>query len=140
MSAVIGYQDAVYTAQGKIDQGSVLDRETLQAYVDSLTAQAWWEDRYQHVVRIEVTALDPGNKFHGLANHDYERGGGVIGFRPQDAVTTHDVLHEVSHVITPGGHHAAWVRTLLEVTYLVRGSESYCELRTALVAEGVDVG
>ena len=140
MSTVTGYQDAVYATEKKINRGEVIDRETLQAYVDGLTATEWWEDRYRHVVRIEVTSLDRDNEFHGLALGDHGNGGGVIGFRPDGDVTTHEVLHEAAHVITPGGHHAAWVRTLLEVTYLVRGSESYSELRAALVAEGVDVG
>ena len=133
-------QEGVYRAQARCTSGRALDVADVQAYVDRLTSSDWWDERYRQVVRVEVTTIAEDNEFNALGRADHDHGGGVIGLKASKPVSERTVLHEVAHTITPGGHGPSWVRTFLELTYFVRGSDAYTELRTAFVAEGVDVG
>jgi hypothetical protein len=132
-------QSAVYRAQARCSRGeSFPDVESAQKYVYRVMASEWWGPR-------NYSKLLDGR---GIAVQSV-RGACSVGCSKEAAIglckggfTEGTVLHEIAHVVTGGehGHTGPFVRTMLELTYLVRGQAAYAELSEALVAEGVDIG
>ncbi len=132
-------QEAVYAAEGTCERGRTFaDHGEVQAYVDGLTSTYWWEERYNHIVRVEVLRVTEGRS---RANASHDMGGGTIGLL-DGSLDESTVLHEVAHVIAGNecGHSSTWARIHLELTYLVRGSGPYSALSAAYTTNGVDVG
>lgn len=132
-------QMAVYRAEAKCNRGDVFpDHEAAQKYVHWLMSRDWWTERNyskslgRRGISVESIQGDwsiasPTDAVIGLSKH---------------GLTVRTVLHEVTHCIvgSDAGHQGPFVRTLLELTYLVRGGEAYAELNAAFLAEGADIG
>jgi putative metallohydrolase (TIGR04338 family) len=105
----------------------------MQAWVDKITASAWWQQRYPHVSKITVRdgagqrrALGyPGRRMISMPK--WSRSRGVI-------------LHEVAHVIAPTGtawHGWEYCAELLALVQHFLGKEEADALRAAFDQERV---
>ncbi len=107
----------------------------VRTYLDDLISSDWWADRWPHVEAIPVARTRSG-RFSGYA----VEGTGEIRLRTERQVKLPRVgslrepvvLHEVAHVVTPGGGHGpAFVNALLALVRERLGFHAY----GALLAE-----
>lgn len=133
--------EAVYAAENSLHPGQHFgDIAQVQEYVDALCSSDWWSERFPGVVRIEAVAIR-SRCVDGVGRPEPEHNSGIIGLT-RDGRKELTVLHEVAHAVCrPDAEHGPeWVRTYLELTYRVLGTDSWAALRDAFIARGVDLG
>jgi putative metallohydrolase (TIGR04338 family) len=101
------------------------DLREVRAYLDELIGSDWWADRWPHIEAIPVGRTRSG-RFSGYA---------VEGSREirVGSLTEPVVLHEVAHVVTPGGGHGpAFVEALLALVRERLGFHAFGALQAEL--------
>jgi putative metallohydrolase (TIGR04338 family) len=127
---VYAAEEAALAGTGRVFR----DLGDVRAYLDDLIAGDWWADHWPHVEAIPVARTRSG-RFDGYA----VEGAGEIHI---GALREPVVLHEVAHVVTPGGGHGpAFVDALLALVRERLGFPAYgallAELRSRhVVGEG----
>jgi putative metallohydrolase (TIGR04338 family) len=113
------------------DAGRVFrDLGEVRAYVAELVASDWWADRWPHIETIPV-ARTRSTRFEAYA---VDGTGEIRLGRLRESV----VLHEIAHVVTPGGGHGpAFVTTLLALVRERLGFHSYGALLAEFRGRGV---
>jgi hypothetical protein len=134
-------QDTVYAAQNTTFRGEPIGSiADVQRFVDDLR-EAWWWEKWlgDRVIRVEVGQAR-GFDSVGWYDEDARSGRMEFGHVP---LTIGLVLHELAHVLAKARRHSQahdpwFARIYLELSYLVRGSAAYEELRKAFDTHGVD--
>lgn len=135
-------QSAVYAAENACRIGKVFrTTAAAQAFVDELTAQSWFDERWPNVRCIEVTVKTKVDRSSVGAWYADERIG-HCDMLPHH-LNERTLCHEVAHVLACARYgsraHDPWfARIYLELVYHMMGSEAWCELRDALEAAGID--
>lgn len=118
--SVYAGEDAALAGAGRVFR----DLREVRVYLDDLIGSDWWADRWPHVEAIPVGRTRSG-RFSGYAVED--TGEIRVGSLGEPVV-----LHEVAHVVTPGGGHGpAFVDALLALVRERLGFHAY----GALLAE-----
>lgn len=137
MTILATQQEEVYTAERTLlDRGRTLDSiKEVQDWIDAFRDTDWWDALAPKVYRIEAYTR-PGSTSLGRWYED--AGAGMIELARLDE---HTILHEVAHAIAnsvePAAHGPRWVRTLLLLTFHVRGAGAWATLRQAFLDHGV---
>lgn len=132
----------VYAAEESIFSmhGEEMTLAEVQAYVDSLRATTWWEQRCYEILHIEVGPARRGE--NGVGGWYKDKSAGRIELAPR-ARNKSTILHEVSHVIADAMHNStahdpAFCRVYLELVYRELGSDAYVKLRESFVQHNVE--
>ena len=131
-------QTALYAAERTVPWGyQFAGLAEVQKFLDDLRDNWWWPRRV-----AQVEAFTGGRIRHPAQAELRPDGCGEITFR-EDTPALHVVLHELAHVLTNShyggsGHHPWFARTLLELTFLVRGSDAYAALAEAFTRAEID--
>lgn len=133
-------QFELYASETAVPGGRVIPPADLQAYVDQLRENPYWERNFPNVRRIETNSKR-SDRGGSVGWFEKELECGVIDMAPvhhQELV----ILHECAHVLASARYgsqaHCPWfARTYLELvsTYL---PDSYLPLYQAFVAGGID--
>jgi hypothetical protein len=134
-------QDTVYAAQATTDRGALVTLEEAQGLVDAWR-DSWWWDKWlgDTVLRVEVgRGSGTGG---GVGWYSAEARSGRMEFGAAK-ISMGLLVHELSHVLASArrrsqSHDPWFARIYLELTYLVRGSTAYEELRKAFDSYRVD--
>jgi putative metallohydrolase (TIGR04338 family) len=133
-------QYELYASEGGVQHGREFETlDELQAWVDALRDEIWWERFYPQVLRVEV-ALAP-------------RGGSVGAWFPREKAGQIEmgphhrnelvVLHELAHVLADARYksqaHCPWfARVYLELVYFVMGADAFNALHDAFHEHGIE--
>lgn len=133
-------QDRVYTAERTVGLGRrFASQAEIQVWVDELTCQEWWTERFPNVTNIECPTVTRRNG-DGSVGAWFEDGTGIIEMHPTHWCELY-VLHEISHVCADANgstaHDPLFCSVYLELVYRIMGTDSWLALRTALTDHGV---
>ncbi len=135
-------QFELYAAEANVDHGRRFDStEEIERWVNSFRDEWWWDRFYRGVDVIEVT--DSQFKDGSVGGFDEQDRAAVLNMKSVH-FNEHDVLHELAHPLSKvrfgsSSHDPFFARVLLELTFLVRGHESWQELLAAFHAGGIEV-
>jgi putative metallohydrolase (TIGR04338 family) len=119
-------EDAALADAGRVFR----DLREIRAYVDDLVAGDWWADRWPHIDSIPVGRTRSA-RFGGYA----VEGTGEIRL---GSLREHVLLHEIAHVVTPGGGHGPdFVDALLALVRERLGFHTYGALLAEFRGRGV---
>lgn len=133
-------QDKVYAAENGCRPNRVFtSAEEVSRYVNALRDEMWWDVEYSMVRYVEVLFTE---KQWSVGGFNRKTGVGQIDM----GVNHHDdlsVVHELAHVLADARYgsqaHCPWfARTYAELTYRLRGSGAWLDLKAAFDAHGVD--
>lgn len=133
-------QYGLYAAEEGVPRGAPVLAADLQAYVDGIRENAYWQRNFPNVLRIEATAKKTDGK-GSVGGFDAEGQCGLIEMAPCHLCELF-VLHEVSHCLAKaryGSHaHDPWfARTYLEMVS-ANAPHLYSSLYDAFVRDGID--
>lgn len=133
-------QYELYSAEGVCPKGRTLTAKELQAYVDQLRENPWFERNFPQIARIEAYAKKSGRASVG-GFYD-EQACGVIEMLPVHMNELY-VLHEISHVLAHArfnshAHDPWFARIYLEAVFTYMGSEAYKLLADSFTKSGID--
>jgi hypothetical protein len=139
-------QETVYAAERLVDNGPVFaDVAAVQSRLNALRDTWWWEKWCPNVLHVEVEAVRDhkhGRTAAGCAGYLGD-GIGRIELHRSTTITERLVVHELTHIIAGArcgsrSHDPWFARVYLELTYLIRGSVAYQQLKQAFDTLGVD--
>lgn len=138
-------QFALYDAEATVDLGPRFEnRKAIQAFYDDLRENAWFNEAYPMVHRLEVVNSLRPDRMGSVGDWQKRDGIGYIELIRPHWVLNY-VLHEAAHCLAearyPGadGHDPFFVKVYLELIYRVRGATAWRALRSALIAGGVQM-
>lgn len=136
-------QDELYDAEETIDRGRRFGSlDEVQAWVDALRDERWWQVRYWMVARVEV---GPGRRGAGSVGwFERDKNAGRMEMSPAH-LSELFCLHELAHVLAAArdgsdSHDPTFARTYCELVYWVMGSLAWQRLATAFATYGIDYG
>ncbi|MCA1846964.1 MAG: hypothetical protein LC792_27965 [Actinobacteria bacterium] len=119
-------EDAALADAGRVFR----DLREVRAYVEGLVASDWWADRWPHIDSIPVGRTRSA-RFGGYA----VEGTGEIRL---GSLRESVLLHEIAHVVTPGGGHGPdFVDALLALVRERLGFPTYGALLAEFRGRGV---
>lgn len=142
MTATRCQQDPVYAAQATTDRGALLTLEEAQRWVDDLRESWWWEKWIgDRVLRVEVGPARKGT-LDSVGWYVEAARSGRMEFgpsKPSQGLVVHELAHVLAAARRRSQSHDPWfARIYLELSYLMRGSAAYEELRKAFDTHRVD--
>jgi hypothetical protein len=133
-------QFEAYGAESSASRGREFGSSAdLQAWVDLLREEPWWERFYPHVLRVEaVFGRGPGSVGGWFA----DRGSGRIEMGPPHRCELF-VCHELAHVLADArfgsqAHCPWWAKVYLELVYLTLGHGAWDALRRSFLHAGIE--
>lgn len=135
----------LYASERGVQDGPVFASVAdVQVWLDDLRDTWWWERWLtDSVKRVEVGIGRPGPGVAGVGWYERPKLAGRMEFARGAELNERRLVHELSHVIASArrdskSHDPWFARVYLELTYLIRGSDRYLELRQAFDAHGID--
>lgn len=135
-------QYELYAAERGVDHGARFGSlDEIGRWVNQLRDEWWWQRFFRGVDVIEVTdTVDLTASVGGL--HDGGRTAVLNMLRVH--WNEHDVLHELAHPLSESrfdstSHDPFFARTLLDLTFLVRGYDAWDELQDVFRHANIEV-
>lgn len=134
-------QYELYASEGGVEQGREFKTEAeLQAWVDGLRENVWWERFYPQVRRVECGFVSGGKGSVGAWFKD--KGAGRIEMAPghrNELVVCHELAHVLADARYGSQAHCPWfARVYLELVYLVMGWATWDSLHRSFDAHDVE--
>jgi hypothetical protein len=139
-------QDRLYAAERCVDGGSVFaDVATVASWLSQLRDTWWWSQWTPNVLYVEADEVKAGTHGRSAAGCAAYLGGGVgrMELHRGTRLTEQLIIHELSHIIAGArcnshSHDPWFARVYAELTFLIRGTAIWQQLKQAFDAHGID--